>query len=174
MFTCPSCREVEDGAGGTQADPVEGGQLGLEPGPAGQPSQAQSVSRRVQPDLKPVLHTGKECFRSVFGPAGQPSQAQSVSRRLQADLKPVLHTGEECFISVSPFLEKICLIYGRARRLTDVHSQDADPYPTSSMRGKAGRNHLNEKITPPPPHWDRRAIQPNHFKFRTCSALSPM
>jgi hypothetical protein len=25
--------------------------------------------------------------------------------------------------------------------------QGADPYPTSSTRGKAGRNHLNEEIT---------------------------
>ncbi len=38
-----------------------------------------------------------------------------------------------------------------------------------STRGKAGRNHLNEEI-PPPPHWDRRAIQQNHIKFRTCCA----
>jgi hypothetical protein len=29
-----------------------------------------------------------------------------------------------------------------------------------------------EIIIPPPPHWDRRAIQPNHIKFRTCSALA--
>jgi hypothetical protein len=65
FLTCPSCREVQDGAGGAQADPVEGGQLGLEPGPAGQPSQAQSVSRRLQADLKPVLRTREECFRSV-------------------------------------------------------------------------------------------------------------
>jgi hypothetical protein len=36
----------------------------------------------------------------------------------------------------------------------------------------AGINHLNEEITPPPPHWDRRAILPNHIKFRTCSALA--
>jgi hypothetical protein len=27
---------------------------------------------------------------------------------------------------------------------------------------------------PPPPHWDRRAIQPNLIKFRACSALAPM
>jgi hypothetical protein len=26
---------------------------------------------------------------------------------------------------------------------------------------------------PPPPYCDRRAIQPNHIKFRTCSALAP-
>ncbi len=27
-------------------------------------------------------------------------------------------------------------------------SQGADPHPLSSARGKAGRNHLNEEITP--------------------------
>jgi hypothetical protein len=27
---------------------------------------------------------------------------------------------------------------------------------------------------PPPPHWDRRAIQPNHIKFMPSSALAPM
>ncbi len=53
--------------------------------------------------------------------------------------------------------------------------QGAEPHPPpSSTRGKAGSNHLNEEITPPPPHWDRRAMQPNHIKFRTCSALAPM
>jgi hypothetical protein len=52
--------------------------------------------------------------------------------------------------------------------------QGADPQPPFLFGGKAGRNHLNEEITPPPPHWDRRAIQPNHIKFRTCSALAPM
>ncbi len=34
----------------------------------------------------------------------------------------------------------------------------------SSTPGNAGRNHL-------PRHWDRRAIKPNHIKFRTCSAM---
>jgi hypothetical protein len=32
---------------------------------------------------------------------------------------------------------------------------------------------LNNGNYPPPPHWNRRAIQPNHVKFRTCSALAP-
>ncbi len=27
---------------------------------------------------------------------------------------------------------------------------------------------------PPPPHWDRRAIQPNHIIFRSCSTHEPM
>jgi hypothetical protein len=27
---------------------------------------------------------------------------------------------------------------------------------------------------PPPPHWDRRVIQPNHIKFRTCRDLALM
>jgi hypothetical protein len=44
------------------------------------------------------------------------------------------------------------------------------PTPTP-LRGKAGRDPLNKYIYyPPPTHWDRRAIQPNHIKFRTCSA----
>jgi hypothetical protein len=51
--------------------------------------------------------------------------------------------------------------------------QGADPHPISSTRVKAGRNHSNEKITLPP-HWERRAIQSSHIKFRTCRALAPM
>ncbi len=27
---------------------------------------------------------------------------------------------------------------------------------------------------PPPPHWDRGAIEPNHNKFMSTSALAPM
>jgi hypothetical protein len=37
-----------------------------------------------------------------------------------------------------------------------------------ATRVKAGGNYLNEEST------HRRAIQPNHIKFRTCSALAPM
>jgi hypothetical protein len=33
---------------------------------------------------------------------------------------------------------------------THISPQGADPHP-SSTRGKAGRNHLNEEVTPPPP-----------------------
>jgi hypothetical protein len=47
------------------------------------------------------------------------------------------------------------------------------PPPPSSSVAKAGRNHLNEEITPSSQR-DRRAILPNHIKFRTCSALAPM
>jgi hypothetical protein len=39
---------------------------------------------------------------------------------------------------------------------------------------KADPDNLNEEITSPRPHWDMRAIQPNHIKFRTGSALAPM
>jgi hypothetical protein len=37
-------------------------------------------------------------------------------------------------------------------------AQGADPLPLPLLVAKTGRNHLNEDITPPPPHWDRRAI----------------
>jgi hypothetical protein len=51
----------------------------------------------------------------------------------------------------------------------------ADPHPLPlGERRHAGRNHLNEEITPHPLHWDWRAIQPNHIKFRTWSTLAPM
>ncbi len=43
------------------------------------------------------------------------------------------------------------------------------PIPPSSTREKAGSNHWNEEIYSPPSHLDRRSIQPNHIKFRTCS-----
>ncbi len=53
-------------------------------------------------------------------------------------------------------------------------TQGAKPH-FSFTRGRAGRNHLIRKLHPPPsPHWDGRAIQPNHIEFRTCSALAPM
>jgi hypothetical protein len=43
-------------------------------------------------------------------------------------------------------------------RRTRFHPQGADPQPPSSMRRKAGRNHLTVEITPLSPLWDRRAI----------------
>jgi hypothetical protein len=69
-------------------------------------------------------------------------------------------------------LDSIQLIYHRVCCTWKEHSVPTPP--PSSTRGKAGRNHLNEEITPLLPKWDRRAIQPNLIKFRTCSALAPM
>ncbi len=54
----------------------------------------------------------------------------------------------------------------------DTHG--ADPLPPSSHVATPGKNKLNKEITPPPPHWDGRAILPNHIKFRTWSALAPI
>ncbi len=60
------------------------------------------------------------------------------------------------------------------RSLSGPTSQAAD-WPPPPTRSEAGRNHFHEEIFyPPPPHWDRRAILPNHTKFRTCSVLAPM
>ena len=59
-YTCPGSREAKESAGDALADPVEGGQLGLEPGPAGQPREAQSLSRRLQANLLPVLPIERE------------------------------------------------------------------------------------------------------------------
>jgi hypothetical protein len=51
----------------------------------------------------------------------------------------------------------------------------ADPPPPLLRLAKASRNHLKEEIiTPLTPHWERRAIQPNHIKFRTSTVLAPM
>jgi hypothetical protein len=47
-------------------------------------------------------------------------------------------------------------------RCSKQHRVLTPPPPQSTA--KAGRNHLNSKI-PPPPDWDRRAIQPSHIKF---------
>ncbi len=53
----------------------------------------------------------------------------------------------------------------RAGGRYSVHPQGAAPLPLSlSVRGNY----------PPPPHRDGRVILPNHIKFRTCSALTPM
>ncbi len=57
----------------------------------------------------------------------------------------------------------------------DVRGRDStgcwpSPFKSSEIRSKSF-----ERIkSPPPPHWVRRAIQPNHIKFRTCSDLAPM
>jgi hypothetical protein len=50
------------------------------------------------------------------------------------------------------------------------------PSPLTPCVATAGKNILNEEITPllPTPLGYSRAIQPNHIKFRTCSALAPM
>ncbi len=51
-----------------------------------------------------------------------------------------------------------------ARKPRPLYSQSADPSPPLYAR----------EGYPPTPHWYIRAIQPNHIKFRTCSALAPM
>ncbi len=49
------------------------------------------------------------------------------------------------------------------------------PTPPLPLRvGKAGRKIIWKRKLPPPPRWERRSIQPNHIKFRTCSAVAPM
>ncbi len=60
------------------------------------------------------------------------------------------------------------------KALIKLLSQGADPSPLPLHAGTAGKSHLNEEITPPPPHWDRRETLPKHIKFRTCDALAPM
>ncbi len=40
------------------------------------------------------------------------------------------------------------------RYLGSSNHSSPTPTPTSSTRGEAGRNHLNQEITPTPPHWD--------------------
>ncbi len=66
------------------------------------------------------------------------------------------------------FCCKVKTIFEAKPRRTHTH-RGPTPLP-SSMRGKSGRNHLNEVITSLLPS----GIQPNHIKFRTCSALAPM
>jgi hypothetical protein len=45
--------------------------------------------------------------------------------------------------------------------LQNYPHKGADPQPLPLHNGTAGKNHLNEEITPLPPHWDRREILPN-------------
>ncbi len=47
------------------------------------------------------------------------------------------------------------------------------PTPLPLREGRQAEIIWTRKL-PPPPHWDRRAIQPNHIKFRTFSALAPI
>ncbi len=51
--------------------------------------------------------------------------------------------------------------------------QGADPTPFLYAREGSFKS-FERGNWPPPPHWDWRVIQPNHIKFRTCSALAPM
>ncbi len=46
------------------------------------------------------------------------------------------------------------------------------PLPLREAEGRQVEIIWTRKL-PPPPHWDRRAIKPNHIKFRICSALAP-
>jgi hypothetical protein len=55
-------------------------------------------------------------------------------------------------------LDSIQLIYHRVC-CTWREQRVPTPIPHSCTRKKAGRNHLNEEIQTPLPHWDRRAIQ---------------
>ncbi len=53
--------------------------------------------------------------------------------------------------------------------------QDADPHHALFLYAREGRQKSFLRGNyPSPPHWDRRAIQPYHIKFRACSALAPM
>ncbi len=68
----------------------------------------------------------------------------------------------------SPFLLLFLLSVGK---VTGCRPRPPPPI----IYAKEGRQKSFERGNyPPPPHWDRRAIQPNHIKFRTCSALAPM
>jgi hypothetical protein len=54
-------------------------------------------------------------------------------------------------------------------------SQGADPPPPPPLNAREGRLKSCEQGNhPPPPHWDKRAIQTNHIKFKTCSAFAAM
>ncbi len=63
---------------------------------------------------------------------------------------------------------------GRGSEEEGLKHRVPTPTPLPLREGRQVGIILNEEIAPPPPHWDRQAIQPNHFKFRTCSALVPM
>ena len=101
----------------------------------------------LQPDVLISLTAPKKCA-IVFGGTHHYLGRQSD----EADLKVYYDR---------PFVLTCLLLIGHDHRVPT-------PTPTSSTRGKAGRNHLNEEITP------LRAIQQNHIKFRPCSALVPM
>jgi hypothetical protein len=63
---------------------------------------------------------------------------------------------------------------GGAFRVLCIDDRVPTPSPPSSIRIE-DRKKSNERgiIQPPSPHWDRRVMQPNHIKFRTCGALAP-
>ncbi len=55
-----------------------------------------------------------------------------------------------------------------------IHSTGCRP-PTPFLYAREGRLKSFERGNyPPPPHLDRRAIQPNQMQLRTCSVLAPM
>ncbi len=62
---------------------------------------------------------------------------------------------------------------------TSIRHRVPTPLPPAtchpSTRGKAGsQKSFDRGNCAPPLNWDRRTIQPNHIKFRTCSALEPL
>jgi hypothetical protein len=60
-------------------------------------------------------------------------------------------------------------------KLDGQNPQGADPPPTPYSTRSEGRKKSFEQVNYPlPPHRDRRAIEPNHIKFRTCCAHAPM
>ncbi len=70
------------------------------------------------------------------------------------------------------FLSKDTNIDWNFAYLCSVQSQGADPNPSTRSDGRL--KSYERGSYPPPPHWDRREILPNHFKFRTRSDLAPM
>jgi hypothetical protein len=84
-------------------------------------------------------------------------------------------TAEDSHVTVLPDIhepKKYQIIAEARPKVVIITMWVATPLPLHVARAR--KNHLNEEIIPPPPHWDRRAILPNHIKFRTCSALAPM
>ncbi len=79
-------------------------------------------------------------------------------------------TAEDSHVTVLPDVhepEKY-KINAEAMQTKGRHYNDVGGYPLPLHVATAGKNYLNEETIPSPPHWGRRAILPNHIKFRTC------
>jgi hypothetical protein len=77
-------------------------------------------------------------------------------------------------VTEAALLDSVEVVIERQKMAIMEDHRVPTPIPFFSTRGRAIGNHLNEEIAPSPTHWDRQAIQPNHIKFRTYSALAPM
>ncbi len=54
-----------------------------------------------------------------------------------------------------------------------LDSEEENEYIQASSQDVIFSKYVSRRVPAPPAHWDRRVIQTNHIKFRTCKAFVP-